>query len=53
MNDTVWSVVCLHQVAPRIMKNVWDTTIKTYHIDSLMLNIHPNDGENQIICVLK
>ncbi len=31
--------------------NVWDTTIKTY-IDSL-LNIHPNDGENQIICVLK
>ncbi len=31
--------------------NVWDTMTKIYHIDSLMLNIHPNDGENQIICV--
>ncbi len=59
MNDTVWSIVCLHHVVPRVMKTMFgiqwsklrDEVILIYIL--YMLNTHPNYGENQNICVFK
>ncbi len=47
----------ISRCALRYENNVWNIIIKTYRwgdIDIVyMLNIHPNYGENQNICVLK